>query len=557
MLNINKKFSLSNTVILGAVSGFCLITAPNANATIYKWRDAYGMTQYADNPPMSDKAVKISRAEIVNALQKKDYCAEDLTGKKTGIASAKNLALASNQSNNLLNANFSFANAASAPTTLQKTAAANTNNSSKSATTANNRNTKASPQNSASNSALGKTSNGVFGIGSFLVRAFATRIKPLKTPPKPPVTPPPVTPPKVTPPVVVPPVIPPVVTPPPVVPPVTPPVVTPPPVTPPPVTPPAPTSLMPMVDISKNVQPAVGSNVPMIGPTGPVAAGDGTGQFRTTCTVSHMSNDDPIIYPNQAGAAHHHTFWGNTGLNSKTNLATLADSGSSTCKGGTLNRSAYWVPSMIDTASNAPIKPSAVSFYYKTNFLVRKELVTAPPKGLRMIAGNARAVTTQRTDINTNPVFYNCQPASGIYVEISDAIPECVQGGKMTMHVSFPQCWDGKNLDSPDHKSHMAYPPNDGSGCPATHPVTIPAITYNVTYDITAPEGTANWRLSSDNYAKNGYNSGYSLHGDWVNGWDQNILQTFVSRCLNAGLDCGVGAIGDGRSVWATPTSEF
>jgi hypothetical protein len=64
-------------------------------------------------------------------------------------------------------------------------------------------------------------------------------------------------------------------------------------------------------------------------------------------------------------------------------------------------------------------------------------------------------------------------------------------------------------------------------------------------------------RLSSDNYAKNGYNSGYSLHGDWVNGWDQNILQTFVSRCLNAGLDCGVGAIGDGRSVWATPTSEF
>jgi hypothetical protein len=314
---------------------------------------------------------------------------------------------------------------------------------------------------------------------------------------------------------------------------------------------------MPMVDISKNVLPAVGVNVPMIGPTQPVAVGDGTGQFRTTCTVSHMSNDDPIVYPNQAGAAHHHTFWGNTGLNSKTNLATLADSGSSTCKGGTINRSAYWVPSMIDAADNSPIKPSAVSFYYKTSYLVRKESVTAPPKGLRMIAGNMRAVTTQRTDINTNPVFYNCQPASGIYVEITDNIPECAQGGKMTMHVQFPQCWDGKNLDSPDHKSHMAYPPNDGSGCPATHPVTIPAITYNVTYDITAPQGTANWRLASDNYAKNGYNSGYSLHGDWVNGWDQNILQTFVSRCLNAGLDCGVGAIGDGRSLWATPTSEF
>ncbi|KAL0056539.1 hypothetical protein AAF712_016856, partial [Marasmius tenuissimus] len=24
--------------------------------------------------------------------------------------------------------------------------------------------------------------------------------------------------------------------------------------------------------------------------------------------------------------------------------------------------------------------------------------------------------------------------------------------------VNFPMCWDGKNVDSPDHKSHVAFP---------------------------------------------------------------------------------------------------
>jgi len=50
-------------------------------------------------------------------------------------------------------------------------------------------------------------------------------------------------------------------------------------------------------------------------------------------------------------------------------------------------------------------------------------------------------------------------------------------------------CWDGKNLDSPDHKSHVAYPAagpqtftgsSVGGACPATHPVKIPQIMLEV-----------------------------------------------------------------------------
>ena len=50
----------------------------------------------------------------------------------------------------------------------------------------------------------------------------------------------------------------------------------------------------------------------------------------------------------------------------------------------------------------------------------------------------------------------------------------------------FPSCWDGKNLDSPDHRSHVAYAPGSalaGDKCPSTHPVRIPQVMYEIMYD--------------------------------------------------------------------------
>ena len=48
-------------------------------------------------------------------------------------------------------------------------------------------------------------------------------------------------------------------------------------------------------------------------------------------------------------------------------------------------------------------------------------------------------------------------------------------------------CWDGKNLDSPNHKDHVAHPVDgpapfamvDGR-CPDSHPVKIPQVHYEV-----------------------------------------------------------------------------
>ena len=50
-----------------------------------------------------------------------------------------------------------------------------------------------------------------------------------------------------------------------------------------------------------------------------------------------------------------------------------------------------------------------------------------------------------------------------------------------------PRCWDGKNLDSPDHRSHVAYSGNGASGggsCPSAFPVKLPQIMYEVMWNV-------------------------------------------------------------------------
>ncbi len=303
---------------------------------------------------------------------------------------------------------------------------------------------------------------------------------------------------------------------------------------------------MPAVDISKNITPAVGHSTLLIRPTTDRPSASDVGAVRIACKPSHMSNDDPLVYPNQQGAAHHHTFYGNTTVNYKSNLATLATTGNSTCNGGIMNRSAYWHATMIDTTTKSPVLPDGGAlFYYKTGYDgVPANMVVAPPKGLRMLTGNSKATAAS----GVKDVAYMCVPPDGHYQGWNDHIPNCKVGEVMQMAVDFPQCWDGVNLDSPDHKSHMAFAGSypTANHCPATHPIAIPKITMTLNYKVNSANQATKWRLSSDNYAST-LPGGYSGHADWVNGWDETIMSGIVKNCLNKQLDCSAHLLGDGR----------
>ena len=176
-------------------------------------------------------------------------------------------------------------------------------------------------------------------------------------------------------------------------------------------------------------------------------------------------------------------------------------------------------------------------------------MIQAPPKGLRMISGNAKA-TNDTTASNHEFTCYT--DANGaVFHGWQKSIPNCtIPGEELFMHVYFPDCWDGINLDSPDHKSHMAnknkaLANNLANGCPATHPVLIPTITFGLKWKV-QPGQTKTWRLASDNYDKT-LPGGYSGHGDWINGWDEVIMSGIVKNCLNKDLDAAGGLLCDGR----------
>jgi len=275
------------------------------------------------------------------------------------------------------------------------------------------------------------------------------------------------------------------------------------------------------------------------------------GQFRIPCAYSHMAFDDPIVYPGRPGAAHLHTFFGNTGTNAASTEQSIRETGNSTCHGGTINRTAYWVPSMIDTATGKPIPPDSGVFYYKQGYTLAPSSVIQPmPPGLRMIAGDPT---------NSKPgapgVRFNCigGPNNSNDQDGSE-IPNCDAGASVLQQIFFPQCWDGKNLDSPDHRSHMSYPvqlqqPPFAWSCPLTHPVPLPQLTFNVYYTVQTKDAAKAWRLSSDTYDMS-LPGGYSSHGDWFNGWKKDISDAWDAGCVQATRDCHIDLLGDGRTLY-------
>jgi len=240
--------------------------------------------------------------------------------------------------------------------------------------------------------------------------------------------------------------------------------------------------------------------------------------FVSSCRFSHSSNDDPIVFPGQAGRSHHHSFVGNRTTNAFSTLDSLL-AGESTCdrKGHT---AAYWIPSLI--VNGTPVMPLGSTIYYRRRTL---EPVRAFPQDFRMIAGDSLATAPQDRGVT----FWNCGVEGG--VAPSSTVPTCPDGRRtsLRLHVTFPACWDGRSLDSADHRSHVRYA--DRGRCPATHPVAVPAIT--VIYRYPAIPGGSSVALASGGQ--------FSGHADFVNAWHPGRLQGLVSSCLNALRHCGRG----------------
>ncbi|GAA1277307.1 DUF1996 domain-containing protein [Saccharothrix xinjiangensis] len=243
-------------------------------------------------------------------------------------------------------------------------------------------------------------------------------------------------------------------------------------------------------------------------------------EFQANCSVTHHRPDDPIVFPRLPGASHMHTFLGNPTTTASTTNDSLK-AGQTNCKTPD-DKSAYWFPTVYNGDQVVPPTGPQV-IYYKSGILDYRQ-VRSFPAGLRFVVGSPTATQDQ----------FRTAPGAVEGWECGDSfhnwdIPSwCAPGSQLNIRYQAPSCWNGRDLDSADHRSHMAYPDRATLVCPSSHPVPVPMLEFKMAFPVSGDMSRV--RLSSGR--------GYTWHYDFMNAWDAPTLQALVSHCVNGGLQC-------------------
>lgn len=285
----------------------------------------------------------------------------------------------------------------------------------------------------------------------------------------------------------------------------------------------------------------------------PAAPNDGgpvgdRGVFNAPCTFSHRASDDPIVFPRQPGASHSHDFFGNTSTNASSTSASLIANPVTTClrqgdqgfegkPGGTPHaRSGYWVPTLYEDGQ--PITATSNLISYESR-LRRFADVRPFPAGFRMIFGTSTGAGAIAPGLAGHKIYeWGCNKSARVAARATPAwaAPPVCAGADLYLTLRSPDCWDGVHLDSPNHKSHMAYSQRNALGvdgyyvCPPSHPVLTPMLTFKMVFPST---GEGNITLASGDYT--------TAHADFINGWDQAEHVRLVRECINRNIYCGFG----------------
>ncbi len=296
----------------------------------------------------------------------------------------------------------------------------------------------------------------------------------------------------------------------------------------------APAVVLAIAAVASLTAAGCGTRSPAAAPPPPTAAGRRTPtdagpqgrvpQFVVQCRFSHAAADDPIVHPSptghagHAGHAHLHVFFGNTGTDATSTAATLAE-GDTTCD-QRLDRAAYWAPALLDHGT--PVTPTKAVAYYRPGVGVDPATVRPYPFGLKLLGGDQAATEPQPLGV----VAWSC----GVGSARSATPPTCPPDRPLRLEVSFPDCWDGEHLDSPDHASHVAR--SRGGRCPPAAAVPVPQLLLTITFPVTG--GGHALTLASGSLLTG--------HADFFNAWDPHKVRTEVTACLHRGVTCGVAS---------------
>ncbi|WP_326950373.1 MULTISPECIES: DUF1996 domain-containing protein [unclassified Amycolatopsis] len=153
--------------------------------------------------------------------------------------------------------------------------------------------------------------------------------------------------------------------------------------------------------------------------------------------------------------------------------------------------------------------------------------VVAMPKFLRVLYGDAKVSTNGPANARAS---WTC---SGFENRVTDKYPICPQNSKVKRIHTFPSCWDGQNIDSANHRTHIVFPDQAG-WCPKGFKA-VPQLQITLTYDI-PHDIQVKKQYKVDSFPQEHHNP-LSDHDDFANVMSQRIMSGLVN-CVNRGRTC-------------------
>ncbi|MGP4051373.1 DUF1996 domain-containing protein [Streptomyces sp. 2A115] len=297
-------------------------------------------------------------------------------------------------------------------------------------------------------------------------------------------------------------------------------------------------------------------DITTVQPNAQSASGKGDasrGSFTTSCGVNAnglFNSDNVIVAPGVSNGAHHfHDYVGNQSNDAFASDEDLA-AADTTCENEGDKSSYFWPVLRLqngvqeqDAASpgggiegNAGeiVTPKQVTMTFVGN--PRGE-VTAMPSLLRIITGDAKAFVNGTANANAS---WSCTGLEDR--QLKDKYPLCPKGSDVVRTFKFQSCWDGRNIDSANHRTHVAFAAADGS-CAAGFRA-IPQLVQRIVYDVDAPSlkdgGRTTPLFAVDSFPEQVHKP-VTDHGDFINIFDEELMREMVD-CINDGRKCDAAA---------------